>query len=151
MAVPKNTLYADAAGRQTPLSDIAAQLNHTAWQRRACGIGTKGFRIYDWALIDTGDADHQYLIRKSIDDGELAFYHCYNPKHAGFGDLVAVAGARWPIEECFGSGKNEVGLDEYQVRKYNAWHRHITLAMLAHSFLTITAHKAKKGGPDVGG
>ena len=84
--------------------------------------------------------DHQYLIRRSIDDGELAFYHCYNPNHAGFGELVAVAGARWPIEECFGSGKNEVGLDNYQVRTWDAWHRHITLAMLAHTFLAVTAH-----------
>jgi len=148
MAVPKNTLYIDTAGQETQLNDAASRLNHTAWQRRACGIGAKGFRVYDWALIDSNHADHQYLIRKSIDDGEIAFYHCHNPTHAGFGDLVAVAGARWPIEECFGSGKNEVGLDEYQVRKYNAWHRHITLAMLAHSFLAITAHKAKKGGPD---
>ena len=88
------------------------------------------------------------MIRKSIDDRELAFYHCHHPAHAGFGDLVTVAGARWPIEECFDSGKNEIGLDEYQVRKYSASHRHITLAMLAHSFLAITAHKAKKGGPD---
>ena len=148
LAVPKNTLYIDTAGQETQLNDAASRLNHTAWQRRACGIGAKGFRVYDWALIDSNHADHQYLIRKSIDDGEIAFYHCHNPTHAGFGDLVAVAGARWPIEECFGSGKNEVGLDEYQVRKYNAWHRHITLAMLAHSFLAITAHKAKKGGPD---
>ena len=56
-----------------------------------------------------------------------------------------VAGARWPIEECFGAAKNEVGLDEYQVRKYDAWHRHMTLAMCAHNFLAVTAHKAKKG------
>jgi len=81
----------------------------------ACGIGSKGPRVYDWALIDSADPDHQYLIRRSIDDGELAFYHCYNPNRAGFGKLVGVAGARWPIEECFGSAKNEVGLDNYQV------------------------------------
>ena len=37
---------------------------------------------------------------------------------------MKVAGARWPIEECFGAAKNEVGLDEYQVRKYDAWYRH---------------------------
>ncbi|HYA53150.1 MAG TPA: IS701 family transposase, partial [Streptosporangiaceae bacterium] len=49
------------------------------------------------------------------------------------------------IEECFGSAKNEVGLDDYQVRTWDAWHRHITLAMLAHTFLAVTAHKAKKG------
>jgi len=61
------------------------------------------------------------MTRRSIDDGELAFYHCHNPSHAGFGELVHVAGARWPIEECFGSGKNEVGLDDYQVRAWDAW------------------------------
>jgi SRSO17 transposase len=87
------------------------------------------------------------MIRRSIDDGELAFYHCYNPNHAGFSELVHVAGARWPIEECFGASKNEVGLDNYQVRTWDAWHRHITMSMLAHTFLAITAHKAKKGAP----
>jgi SRSO17 transposase len=147
MAIPKNTLHTDTAGREIQLKQLASKLKPSAWQRRACGIGAKGYRIYDWALIETGDADHQYMIRRSIDDGELGFYHCHNPNHAGFGELVNVAGARWPIEECFASSKNEVGLDEYQVRKHNAWHRHITLAMLTHSFLTITARKAKKGGP----
>jgi hypothetical protein len=69
----------------------------------------------------------------------LAFYHCHNPNHARYGELVHVAGARWPIEECFGSAKNEVGLDDYQVRTWDAWHRHITLAMLAHTFLAVMA------------
>jgi SRSO17 transposase len=146
MAVPKNTSYTDpTTGRDIQLHQLAVTLNHTAWQRRACGIGSKGYRIYDWALLPGADPDHQYMIRKSIDDGELAYYHCYNPGHAPFGELVNVAGARWPIEECFGSAKNEVGLDEYQVRKYDAWYRHITLAMYAHTFLAITAHHAKKG------
>jgi len=146
MAVPKNTLHIDGAtGQEIQLQHLALKLNHTAWERRACGIGSKGFRIYDWALIPAADPDHQYMIRRSIDDGELAFYHCYNPGHAGFGELVNVAGARWPIEECFGAAKNEVGLDEYQVRKYDAWYRHMTLAMFAHNFLAITAHKAKRG------
>lgn len=147
MAVPKNTTFVDPAGQEIQVSRRAATLNHTAWQRRACGIGTKGHRVYDWALLPSAEADHQYLIRKSIENGELAYYHCYNPHHAGFGELVNVAGGRWPIEECFGSGKNEVGLDEYQVRKYDAWYRHITLAMLTHTFLAVIAHKTKKGDP----
>ena len=144
MAIPKNTLYTDTAGRRTGIGNIPATLNHTAWQRRGCGIGTKGFRVYDWTLLDSDRPGHQYMIRRSIDDGELAYYHCFNPGRAGFGELVNVAGARWPIEEVFGASKNEVGLDQYQVRKYEAWHRHITLAMLAHSFLAVTASKAKK-------
>lgn len=146
MAVPKNTQFTDTAGNVVQVDKLAQRLPRNTWQRRACGIGSKGHRVYDWALIDSHDPDHQYLIRRSIDDGELAFYRCYNPHHASFGELVHVAGARWPIEECFGSGKNEVGLDNYQVRTWNAWHRHITLAMLAHTFLAVTAHKAKKGG-----
>jgi SRSO17 transposase len=146
MAVPKNTHVTDTTRNSVQVDELAQRLRPTAWQRRAAGIGSKGFRVYDWALLDSAAADHQYLIRRSIRDGELAFYHCYNPHHARFGDLVHVAGARWPIEECFESAKNEVGLDNYQVRTWDAWHRHITLSMLAHTFLAITAHKAKKRG-----
>jgi SRSO17 transposase len=146
MAVPKNTQFTDTTGTTLQVDELARQLRRNAWQRRACGIGTKGFRVYDWALADSDHSNHQYMIRRSIDDGELAFYHCHNPHHAEFGELVGVAGARWPIEECFGSSKNEVGLDNYQVRTWDAWHRHITLAMLAHTFLTVTAHTTKKRG-----
>lgn len=146
LAVPKNTQFTDTTKTTIPLDELAGRLRRNTWQRRACGIGTKGFRVYDWALIDSDHPDHQYLIRRSIDDGELAFYHCHNPNHARFGELVHVAGARWPIEEYFGSSKNEIGLDHYQVRTWDAWHRHITLAMLAHTFLAITAHTIKKRG-----
>lgn len=145
MAVPKSTPFIDATGAEVRLDTHATLLPPNAWQRRACGIGSKGHRVYDWTLLDSAVTDHQYMIRRSLDDGELAFYHCYNPHHAGFGELVQVAGARWPIEECFGSSKNETGLDDYQVRTWPAWHRHITLSMLAHTFLAITAHHAKKG------
>jgi SRSO17 transposase len=146
MVVPKNTQFIDTGGTTVQFDVLAGRLRPNVWQRRACGIGSKGFRVYDWALMESVDPDHQYMIRRSIDDGELAFYHCYNPNHAGFGELVHVAGARWPIEECFGSGKNEVGLDHYQVRTWDAWHRHIIFAMLAHTFLAVTAHTSKKGG-----
>ena len=146
MAVPKTTHFTDPTATTHRLDQFASRIRPNAWQRRACGIGSKGFRVYDWTLTDAAETGHQYLIRRSLDTGELAFYHCYNPHHAGFGELVHVAGARWPIEECFGSAKNETGLDHYQVRTWNAWHRHITLAMLAHTFLTITAHHTKKRG-----
>jgi len=60
---------------------------------------------------------------------------------------VAVAGARWGVEDCFGEAKNEAGLDHYQVRKYRAWYRHITLSMLAHAFLAVTASAARPAAP----
>jgi SRSO17 transposase len=55
----------------------------------------------------------------------------------------AVAGARWGIEDRFSEAKNETGLDHYQVRKYQAWYRHVTLSMLAHAFLAVTAHPTR--------
>ena len=148
MAVPKNTQFTGTTGQTQQCDTVAAAVPPNTWQRRACGIGSKGFRAYDWALLDTADtpgAGHQYLFRRSLDGAETAYYRCFNPARARIGELVQVAGARWPVEECFGAGKNEVGLDQYQVRTWNAWHRHITFAMLAHTFLAVTAHTAKKG------
>jgi SRSO17 transposase len=151
MGIPKNTRFTTATGDTVVIEKHTTRLAPTAWQRRACGIGTKGFRVYDWAVVDSDRSEHHYLIRRNIDTGELAFYHCYDPRRDGFAELVRVAGSRWPIEECFEAGKGEVGLDDYQVRLYHAWYRHVTLAMLAHTFLTVLAHnhaakrRAKKG------
>jgi len=47
-------------------------------------------------------------------------------------------------EECFQTAKTETGLDQYQVRRYDAWYRHVTLAMLAHAYLSVTAATARK-------
>jgi len=76
---------------------------------------------------------------------------CHNPRHESVSELVRVAGARWPIEECFETGKGQVGLGNYQVRLYRAWYRHMSLAMLAQTFLTVITrrHHQKKGGPQV--
>jgi hypothetical protein len=58
-----------------------------------------------------------------------------------------MAGARRAIEETFQTAIGEVGLDHYQVRRYDSWYKHITLAMLAHALLTVTSAGAgaKKG------
>jgi SRSO17 transposase len=74
----------------------------------------------------------------------VPLYLCYGPIDTSIEDLVSVAGARWAIEECFASAKNETGLDRYQVRRYPAWYRHIRLAMLAHAYLAVTAAHSPK-------
>jgi SRSO17 transposase len=56
--------------------------------------------------------------------------------------LVRVAGIRWAIEESFQCAKGEVGLDHDEVRRWPGWYRHITLALLAHAFLTVTRAQA---------
>ena len=79
MAIPKNTTLLDNAGTYHTIETSAQQLPRNTWQRRACGIGAKGHRVYDWALIESTEPDRQYLIRRSITDKEHAYYRCYNP------------------------------------------------------------------------
>jgi SRSO17 transposase len=145
MAIPKNTEFTDAAPHADTIENAARRVRPQDWQRRSCGIGSKGFRVYDWALINSDQPGHQYMIRRSIDDGELAYYHCHNPRRERFAELVRAAGMRWPIEESFEAAKGEAGLDNYQVRLYHAWDRHVTMAMLALAFLAVMRHKSKKG------
>ena len=59
---------------------------------------------------------------------------------------MRVAGRHWTIEECFEEAKGEVGLDQYEVRRWDGWYRHITLAMLAHACLTVIRHHALEQG-----
>jgi SRSO17 transposase len=145
MAVPKSTRLAVTDCAEAVVSDLPARLKPSAWQRRACGVGTKGFRVYLWALIESADADHQYMIRRSPETGEVAYYHCFNPRRDSTSELVRVAGARWPVEECFAAAKNEAGLDHYQVRLYHAWYRHVTLSMLTLAFLAVIRKTHEKG------
>ncbi|WP_432095500.1 hypothetical protein [Streptomyces sp. bgisy100] len=94
-----------------------------------------------------GPEAHLYVIRRNIEDGEISYFHCYNPRGESLSELVAVIGLRWPVEECFEAAKQQAGLDDYQVRKYDAWYRHITLSMLALAFLAAMARSPQKGAP----
>jgi len=60
-------------------------------------------------------------------------------------ELVRVAGTRWTVENCFETAKGEVGLDQYEVRSWTGWHRHITLALFALAYLAVL-RKAAGGG-----
>ncbi len=90
------------------------------------------------------------LGRRTIPKGaeepaELAYYVCAGLADTSLEQLITVAGGRWRIEECFQAAKNEASLASYQVRDYTAWYRHITLAMLAHAYLSATRASAEKG------
>jgi len=130
----------DAWARDIPAED---------WQRLSAGDGAKGPRLYDWAYrgIRGGAKGWQkgLLIRRKLDmPEELAFYLTLAPQPTRLSDLVRVAGQRWTIEACFEAAKGEVGLDQYEVRSWTGWHRHVTLAMLAHAYLA--AIRAAAGG-----
>jgi len=59
----------------------------------------------------------------------------FTPRRVALDTLVRVAGRRWAIEQGFETSKQEIGLDEYEVRTYTAWYRFMTLALYAHAFL----------------
>jgi len=156
VAVPCDLAIAGSAG--TSRADVlAAHAPQQAWKRRSCGNGAKGPRVYDWAVASlpaeedsTPPGWSRYLlVRRSLTRNakgelELAYYLCFAPEGTAGEDLIRVAGSRWAVEECFQTAKTETGLDQYQVRRYDAWYRHITLAMLAHAYLCVTAATSPK-------
>jgi SRSO17 transposase len=133
-----------AAGHQEEARALSAHLAADAWARLSAGAGSQGPRLYDWACLRlpyearSGMA-HWLLIRRDPSDPtELAYYRVYGPEGTSVREMVRVAGMRWAIEGALEQAKGEVGLDQYEVRRWEAWHRHITLALLAHAFLEVT-------------
>lgn len=141
MAISCDHHFSTPAGK-TRADELARSAGSQGWQRLSAGEGSKGHRLYDWLLLDPGvPGGQQLLVRRSISKpAELAYYICHSTYPAPIAELVRVAGSRWAVEETFQFTKNETGLDHYQVRKYEAWYRHITLSMLAAAFLTTLAH-----------
>ena len=154
LAVKNNEpLWADTedGSAQVAARELAQQIPDDWWQRLSAGEGSKGPRLYDWGWLpirpwsEPGQG-HWLLVRRSIaDPDDLAYYACFGAAETPLAELVRVAGTRWIIEDAFKEAKQEVGLDEYEVRLWVGWHRHITLAMLAHAFLAVIRSYAAGG------
>ncbi len=140
-------------GRQKRVSEVSRSLPEESWMRASAGTASKGERLYDWACVTLPEsgmyreglrAGRWLLMRRSITDPEeIAYYLCYAPAHTNVHELVRIAGRRWGIEDCFEAAKGEVGLDEYEVRKWDGWQRHITLCLLAHAYLAVVRSVAE--------
>ena len=103
-----------------------------------------------WACLELSDecADgmRRWLLVRcdAADPDEHRYFLAYGPEDTGIDELVRVCATRWQIEECLAEAKGEVGLDHSEVRKWNAWHRHATLCLLAHAYLVATRHAARR-------
>jgi SRSO17 transposase len=135
-------------GRTQPRADaIAAALPAGAWHVLSAGAGSKGPRASRWAWADLARLGwpgwrHALLVRERLTPNakgeyERAYYVVFAPVAARLAEVVRVAGTRWAVEQGFETAKQEVGLDEYEVRRYDAWYRYITLALFAHAFLAV--------------
>ena len=140
--------------------EIAQALPGSAWVRLSAGDGTKGARLHDWAYLELADLEaaeygddlsglwtRGLLVRRSIADGELAFFSTWCPAGTGIETLVRVEGHRWAIEDGFETAKNELGLDHNETRSWHGWHRHVSLVMLAFAMLAVIRHHANAPTP----
>ncbi len=125
------------------LKDLPAE----AWQRLSAGDGAKGPRLYDWYRLPLVPPlqegyDRWCLVRRSLaDPADLQAYVTFAPVGTDLATLVEVAGRRWTIEVAFEQAKGAVGLDQYEVRSWTGWQRHMTLALFAQAVLAVVRQR----------
>lgn len=147
LAVPST----QRVGLSAKAAQVVASWPAEAWQRLSAGEGSQGPRWYDWAwmpmswrLAPEGMA-HWLLARRSLSKpDEIAYSFVFGPASSTLEQVVQVAGTRWQVEQAFELAKGEVGLDEYEVRTWVGWYRHITLAMFALAYLTVVRLQAQQ-------
>jgi SRSO17 transposase len=154
--VPK-TNAVPLGGRKKKIEKLVERLPEGAFSEvRTAAQDASGRRPWEWACLDLA-ADPKkgmrrwLLVRRSTDDPEdRGFYQAYGPEGTQVEELVRVCQERWAVEECFAEAKGEVGLDHYEVRRWDSWHRHVTLCLLAHAFLVVV-RLAARDEEDAGG
>ena len=100
--------------------------------------GFLGWLSYFNKFVSRPGFKRSLLIRRSqTSPEELRAYICFAAVGTPKQKLIEIAGSRWTIETCFKESKSEVGLDQYEVRSYDGWYKHITLACIALAFLTV--------------
>ena len=143
LAVPCDE-YLEMGSKRMQVDQLARQVGEEVWQHLSAGNGSKGPRDYDWACLQIGSTQegswqHWVLLRRSTSWGakapELAYFVVFALRGTTLQEMVQALGIRWTVEQCFEAAKEEVGLDEYEVRSWHGWYRHITLSMLALAFL----------------
>jgi SRSO17 transposase len=148
LTVPKTHRF--LASCKVQVQDVAAWWPTYEWKRLSAGDGNKGPRLYDWAFRTLPSSrpgwERGLLIRRTIKEpqkteepkepDELAYFVTSAPTGTPLEKLVEVAGTRWNVETSFKITKNEVGLDNYEVRTHTGWYRYITICMIAFFCLT---------------
>jgi SRSO17 transposase len=120
------------AGRRQRAKALAESLPPSAWVRQSAGTGCQGERIHDWACVALSEEasagmGRWLLVRRPLESPkDCAYFRAYGPAQTSVAALVRVAGSRWAVEEGFAQAKGEIGLDHYEVQRWESWHRHIS-------------------------
>lgn len=143
--------------RQVRAKALLAEVPDDCWHRLSCGAGAKGPRVYDWAVLRTNCPEPEtyarwLLIRRSLSDPtDVAYFACGGPPGTTLPELVRIAGTRWAIEDLFELAKGDCGLDDYEVRSWVGWHRHVTLSLFALAVVAVIRSRAAKRPREKGG
>jgi SRSO17 transposase len=135
--------YIWLGGQPRRVNTILAALPEDGWRRLSAGDGAKGPRWYDWRWLPLAEPLEStwcrwLLRRRSVSDAtEMRASGVFAPRETTWEAVVRVAGARWTIAQLFEAAKGDVGLDQYEVRSWTGWYRHITLAMWALALLAV--------------
>ena len=115
-------------------------------------MGGQGPRPYDdWARValraswEYLQEWHWLLARRNIaDPTDVTYYHCLSRTDVSLGELARVAGHGLIIDDTVKRARREVGLDQYEVRRWTGWYRHVTLALSAHACAAVARHAAAR-------
>ena len=129
LAVPE-THQVWSGGELQEVGRLAALLPVEAWVVLSAGEGSQGARLYEWAWMQlpyTSEGKEGWsswvVVRRSLSHPEKrAYYRAWGPAMTPLTTLVQAAGSRWKIEEGYEQAKGEVGLDQYEVRRWRAWY-----------------------------
>jgi SRSO17 transposase len=154
LAVRANHTVSTGSGRTVTATGAAALIPARAWQRMRTGSETKGTRHYDWAMLEVASDDtpggHSVLLmRRHRYTGTLSFYRCWTPGPVPLSKLIAVAVARWRIEEDHQLAKQATSLDAGQVIRWKSWHRWTAVCLLAYIYLAVAVQREQEASPDL--
>ena len=152
LAVPANE-HVRVGFRQVQVQEVRAPLPDADGETRACGLGAKGPRLYDWqcrVLAEPADAawGRYLLFRRACaepDDGQAYFVYAAPRQACTLETLVRVASTRRCLARAFEDAKQETGLDAYAVRSATGGYRHVTRALWA---LALRAVRRATTRPD---
>ncbi len=137
-------------GRRVRVERLEQQLSDDAWVSVPPDAPSCGARSWEWTCVELSEDEiagtrRWLLMRRRPDDlDEVSYYQAFGPGDTPVEELVRICGSRWQVEEGFAQAKGEVGLDHYEVRRWDAWHRYVTLCLLAHAFLVVTRFSAHR-------
>jgi SRSO17 transposase len=146
LEIPKSASVQVGGVTARSVDSVVASVPDTAWSRYALNLSEQGLRWSDWTALrviaPTDRLGEQWLVvRRTVDEPPDTTYFLSNaPADTPLETLAQVGGTRYHVEHLLEEAKGTAGLGQYEVRYWHSWYRHMTLALIAHTWLTVLRH-----------